>query len=143
MGRAAIGVFRALSRGRVVTVLLDQNAHADEGIFAPFFAHRALTRSGPALIAMSRGIVVVPVFCFRVGESARHVVKVLAPLELEPGDTDPEGALERNVARMNAAIEDAIRQAPDHWLWPHRRFKTRPDGEAAIYPPRRSRRKMR
>ncbi len=134
LGRAAIGVFRGLAKGRLVTLLLDQNAHRDEGVFAPFFGHLALTRSAPAGIAMNRGVPVLPVFVFRVGETARHVVKVCPPLEIEPDDEDPEGALARNVGRMNEAIETAIRAAPDHWLWPHRRFKTRPEGEPSLYP---------
>ena len=141
LGRAAMGVFRGLAKGRLVTLLLDQNAHRDEGIFAPFFGRPALTRSAPASIAMNRGLPVLPVFVFRVGQTARHVVKVYPPLEIEPGEEDPEGALERNVARMNEAIETAIRAAPDHWLWPHRRFKTRPDGEPSFYPRSRGRRR--
>jgi KDO2-lipid IV(A) lauroyltransferase len=137
LGRAATGVFRALARGRFVCLLLDQNAHRDEGVFAPFFGELALTRSGPATLAMERGVPVLPVFVFRNGTGSRHTVRVFPPLDLEPGGPDREGALERNVARMNAAIERAIRMAPDHWLWPHRRFKTRPAGALPIYPRRR------
>jgi KDO2-lipid IV(A) lauroyltransferase len=142
MGKASMGVFRALSRGRAVTLLLDQNAHRDEGVFAPFFGRPALTRSGPANIAMNRGVAVLPVFLFREGGSDRHVARMYPPLDLEPAGSDPDAALERNVARMNEAIEEAVRSAPDHWLWPHRRFKTRPEGEAPIYP-RRARRARR
>lgn len=144
MGRAAMGVFRALSRGRIVTMLLDQNASRDEGVFAPFFGHEASTRSGPALIAMSREVPVVPVFVFRTGNTTKHVVRVFPALEIEPiPETDAETPriLRENVGRMNEAIERAIRIAPDHWLWPHRRFKTRPPGEPPLYPPRRSRRR--
>jgi KDO2-lipid IV(A) lauroyltransferase len=140
MGRAAMGVFRGFSQGRVVCMLLDQNAHSDEGVFAPFFGHLALTRSGPARIAVSRRVAVLPVFLFRVGDTSRHVVRLQPPLELEVCDEDWEGALAINVARMNQAIEDAVRQAPDHWLWSHRRFKTRPEGEPPIYPRRWGRR---
>lgn len=141
LGRAAMGVFRGLAKGRLVTLLLDQNAQRDEGLFAPFFGHLALTRSAPAMIAMNRGVPVLPVFVFRVGGTARHVVKICPPLEIEPGDEDPDGALMRNVSRMNETIETAICAAPDQWLWPHRRFKTRPEGEPAFYP--RSRRRRR
>jgi KDO2-lipid IV(A) lauroyltransferase len=146
LGRASLGVFRALSKGRAVALLLDQNAHRDEGVFAPFFGQSALTRSAPASIAMNRGVPVLPVFVFREGASARHVVRFEAALDLEPApggdgdDGDAERALLRNVARMNGAIESAVRAAPDHWLWPHRRFKTRPEGESPVYPRRPSRR---
>ena len=141
MGRAGTGVFRALSRGRAIAMLLDQNAHRDEGIFAPFFGRPALTRSGPASIAMTRGVAVLPAFVFRVGDTPRHVLRMMPPLELEScgPEEDPARALGQNVAAMNAAIESAIRQAPDHWMWPHRRFKTQPEGEPSPYPPRRRR----
>lgn len=136
LGKAAMGVFRGLAKGRFVTLLLDQNAHRDEGVFVPFFGQQALTRSAPASIAMNRGVPVLPAFVFRKGTSAGHVLRLFPALEIEPGGDDPEGALERNVARMNEAIEHAVRLAPDHWLWPHRRFKTRPQGEPPLYPPR-------
>lgn len=140
MGRAAMGVFRALARGRIVTMLLDQNAHRDEGVFAPFFGREASTRSAPALIAMMRGVSVLPVFVFRTGETAQHTVRVFPPLALEPEPADESEMAETlkcNVAQMNWAIEEAIRLAPDHWLWPHRRWKTRPPGEPPIYASRR------
>lgn len=139
MGHASMGVFRALSKGRAIAMLLDQNAHRDDGVFAPFFGKPALTRSGPANIAMNRGFGVLPVFVFRREDTARHVVRILPPLELEEDSAEPEASLGRNVARMNSAIEGVIRQAPDHWLWPHRRFKTQPEGEASPYPRRRTR----
>jgi len=89
-----------------------------------------------------RGVAVMPIFSFRDGDTSRHVIRMQPPLELESqdergGDTT---TLARNVARMNAAIEEAIRTAPDHWLWAHRRFKTRPEGEPSPYSPRRRRR---
>lgn len=137
MGRAALGIFRALARGRYVALLLDQNAGEDEGVFAPFFGIQACTRSGPAQLAMSRDTPVVPVFFYREGTSGRHVARIGAPLELEPEGDAPERALATNVARMNAVIEAAIREAPSQWIWIHRRFKTRPPGAVRVYAPRR------
>jgi KDO2-lipid IV(A) lauroyltransferase len=145
MGRAGTGVFRALSRGRAVAMLLDQNAHRDEGVFAPFFGHPALTRSGPARIAMNRDLPVLPVFIFRQGLTPGHVVRMMPPLELEselePPSEDSDMAVARNVGRMNAVIEEVVREAPDHWMWPHRRYKTQPEGRSSPYPPRRRRRR--
>ncbi|MDP6980635.1 MAG: lysophospholipid acyltransferase family protein [Myxococcota bacterium] len=137
IGRAALGVFRALGRGRYVALLLDQNASEEEGIYAPFFGTPACTRSGPAQLAMTRDAPVVPVFFFREGTSGNHTARIGAPIEVEPEGEAPDKALAVNVERMNAAIEAAIRQAPEQWIWTHRRFKTRPRGAASIYPPRR------
>lgn len=136
MGSAAVGVFRALARGRYVALLMDQNAGEDEGVMAPFFAHPASTRSGPASIAMSRGTAVVPVFFFRKGVSGTHTARIGPPLKMEQGETD--AVLKRNVDHINAAVEGAIREAPEQWIWSHRRFKTQPKGAQPVYPRRRS-----
>jgi len=141
--RAVTGVLRALRRGRKLVLLADQNAKPEEGVFVPFFGHLACTRSAPALIAMRRGIPILPAFVYREGRSARHVVRLSPPLELESSAADPEKTLQANVARLTASIEEAVRRAPDHWLWLHRRWRTRPRtgddiaaGEA-LYPVRR------
>ncbi len=149
MGRSVLGVLRALRAGRKVALLLDQNAHRDEGIFAPFFSESACTRVGPAMIAMRWGYPVVPVFISRQEGGARHVVRVRPALEIEgrisePGESEDAAALARNVARMNHAIEAVIREHPEQWLWLHRRWRTRPEGagegeaaERGLYPRRR------
>lgn len=138
LGGAALGLFRALARGRYVALLMDQNAKQDEGVFAPFFSISACTRSGPVAIAMTRGTPVVPVFFYRVGKSGAHVVRIGAPLEIDRDENPSPARLAENVGRMNAAIEAAIRSAPEQWIWTHRRFKTRPLGAEAVYPPQRS-----
>ena len=117
-------------------MLLDQNAHRDEGVFAPFFGRPASTRSAPARIAMARGFPVLPVFVFRVGQTSQHVIRISPALELEAGDAsdrDDDIALSRNVAGMNRVIEEVVRRAPDHWLWAHRRFRTQPEGAPPVY----------
>lgn len=138
MGSAALGLFRALARGRYVALLMDQNASPEEGVFAPFFSRPASTRSGPALVAMNRATPVIPVFFFRVGKSGAHLARIGPPLALEAAGDDPQKALVRNVERINAAVEAAIREAPEQWIWSHRRFKTQPPGVEPIYPSRRS-----
>jgi KDO2-lipid IV(A) lauroyltransferase len=141
--RAVTGVLRALRKGRKLVLLADQNAKPEEGVFVPFFGHLACTRSAPALIAMRRGVPILPAFVYREGQSARHVVQLSPPLELESSAVEPEKALLTNVARLTRSIEDAVRRAPDHWLWLHRRWRTRPPtsdamkGGETLYPTRR------
>jgi Kdo2-lipid IVA lauroyltransferase/acyltransferase len=125
-GSAARGALRGLREGKVVAMTLDQNASRSEGAFVPFFGRPACTRIGPARLAMRTGAPVVPVFIERIGETARHRVRIQPPLPLVPEGDDPEGALVENVARMTRAVEDAIRRAPDQWIWTHRRWKTQP-----------------
>jgi KDO2-lipid IV(A) lauroyltransferase len=124
-GSAARAALRGLRDGKVVAMVLDQNAPRREGVFVPFFGRPACTRDGPARLAMRTGAPVFPVFIERIGSSARHRVRVQPPLELVPEGPDPEAAVLENVTRMSAVVEAAIRRNPDQWIWTHRRWKTR------------------
>jgi KDO2-lipid IV(A) lauroyltransferase len=116
-------VLRALRRGRMVGILLDQNASRHEGVFVPFFGRPASTSRAMAVLALRTRTPIVPVFARRE-PGARHRVVVQPPLEV-PVSPEPEGVVTLS-ARCTAAIEAAIRQAPDQWLWMHDRWRTRP-----------------
>jgi KDO2-lipid IV(A) lauroyltransferase len=45
----------------------------------------------------------------------------------------PSGDVEADARRMNAFLEERIREMPDQYFWVHKRFKTRPPGEASFY----------
>ena len=139
LGEAGLGALRAVRRGRLVLMLVDQNARRREGVFAPFFGVPASTRFGPARLATRLGVPVVPAFLHRVGESGDHIGRIYPAVELER-EPDASGAadvvLRENVARMNRVLEDVIRAEPEQWMWAHRRFRTRPPGEPPIYPAR-------
>ncbi|PYU55064.1 MAG: lipid A biosynthesis acyltransferase, partial [Acidobacteria bacterium] len=38
-----------------------------------------------------------------------------------------------NTAMFTKVIEDYVRRYPEQWLWVHRRWKTRPEGQPPIY----------
>ncbi len=114
----------ALRRGRMIGVLLDQNASRREGVFAPFFGIPASTSKGLALIALRTGAPVVPSF-IRREPTGGHVVE-FHPALAPPVDNDPVAYTHT----FNEVIEAAIRRVPDQWFWLHRRWKTRPaEGE--------------
>ncbi|MBY0397945.1 MAG: lysophospholipid acyltransferase family protein, partial [Thermoleophilia bacterium] len=126
MGRAGLPVVRALRAGRKVIVLLDQNADREEGVFVPFFDELACTRSGPIALAALQGVPVLPAFIRREAGGGRHRLEILPPLALEASAAEDAAALRRNVARVTAVIEEAIRREPGQWIWLHRRWRTRP-----------------
>jgi len=138
-GSAARGVLRALRRGRAVGMPLDQDTPRSEGIFVPFFGRPACTRSAPARIAMKTGAPVVPGFIFRSADGIGNVIRFYPPLEMVPAGDDPDAAVLENVRRMTVAVEEAVRAAPDHWYWVHRRWRTAPQRGVNIYKPSKSR----
>jgi len=118
-------VLEALRRGRMVGILLDQNASRGQGVFAPFFGVPASTSKSLAVISLRTGAPVIPVFIRRQPDG-RHRV------EIEPAvPPPPDGDVVVYTASFNHAIEAAIRQAPEQWFWLHRRWKTRPEGTPA------------
>jgi Kdo2-lipid IVA lauroyltransferase/acyltransferase len=117
---ALVDIRDALRRGRMVGVLLDQNASRREGVFAPFFGVPASTSKGLALIALRTGAPVVPSFIRRLPDG-RHVAE-FEPVIPAPADRDPVAY----TRAFNEAIERAVRRTPEQWFWVHRRWKTRP-----------------
>lgn len=126
--RAALRpVLRALAAGRMVGILLDQNAARREGVFVPFFGHAASTSRSVAVLALRTGTPIVPAFIRReAGGIHRVVVGPALPL---PASGETAAAIESLTARCTDVIEAAIRATPDQWLWIHDRWRTRPPGD--------------
>ncbi len=85
-------------------------------------------------LAALRGHPIVPAFVHREADGRTHRVEIQPSLPLEPGAAEDEEVLRRNVARVTAAIEEAIRAWPGQWTWTHRRWRTRPRPSAGGAP---------
>jgi KDO2-lipid IV(A) lauroyltransferase len=119
--KASRTVLKALSRNRVVGILIDQRAKRSEGIWADFFGKKAPTTPSLAVLAMKTGAPVVPVFMVRNG-FGKHRLIIQGPLELvHTGDIKKD--VEANTQLFNHALESMIRQYPDQWFWVHRRWE--------------------
>ncbi len=120
---------RSLKRNVPVWYAPDQNHSSRHNIvFAPFFGIPAATITATSRLAQMSGAAVVPYFPRRLAGGNGYQITILPALEDFPGMD-----MERDTRRINQIIEDAVRQAPAQYLWVHRRFKTRPQGEAQIY----------
>jgi KDO2-lipid IV(A) lauroyltransferase len=127
--RAALRpVLDALRRGRLVGVLLDQNASRREGVFVPFFGRLASTSRAMAVLALRTRTPVVPAFTRRLAPG-RHEITIHPALGLP--DAGDEDAVRSLTADCTAAIEAAVRATPEQWLWSHDRWRTRPPEEKA------------
>ena len=124
--RALRPVMSALAAGRIVGILLDQNASRREGVFVPFFGRPASTSRSIALLAVRTGTPVLPIFARRQADGG-HRVTVLPALPL-PLSNDAEAAVVELTARCTAVIEAAVRETPEQWLWMHNRWRTQPPG---------------
>ena len=119
-------VLAALRSGRMVGILLDQNASRREGVFVPFFGRLASTSRAMALLALRTGTPIVPAFTSRVSPG-RHVIEI-HPAVPQPATAD-EAAIRELTGRCTAVIEQAVRATPEQWLWMHDRWRTRPAEE--------------
>jgi KDO2-lipid IV(A) lauroyltransferase len=129
---AARGVLRALGNNEAVGILIDQNTTRSDGVFAPFFGIPAATTPGLATFALRTGAPVVPGFIRWDAERKKHVLEFQPPVELiRSADRDED--VRANTTRFNGVVEDFVRRYPDQWLWIHRRWKTRPEGEEGLY----------
>jgi len=127
--RAALRpVLRALAGRGMVGILLDQNASRREGVFVPFFGRLASTSKSLAVLAIRTGTPIVPTFIRREDAGThRIVVKPALPL---PDAGDLEAAVVALTTRCTEAIEAAVRETPEQWLWMHNRWRTRPPEES-------------
>ena len=129
---ASRDILKALRNNETVGILMDQNTVREEGVFAEFFGIPAATTPSIALFALRTGAAVVPGFLIWDESLGKHRLRLDPPVELiNTGDLDHD-VLE-NTKLFNKILEGYVRKYPDQWLWIHRRWKTRPEGEASIY----------
>src|SRR5579872_1160390 len=128
----ARALLAAMKRGDTVGILMDTNMTPPQGVFVPFFGVLACTASGPARVALRTGAAVLPGFMVWEPTEEKYVLRFGPEIELTRSGDDERDLVE-NTARFTAAIEAMVRRYPEQWLWVHRRWKTRPEGEAPIY----------
>ncbi|MGY1426599.1 LpxL/LpxP family Kdo(2)-lipid IV(A) lauroyl/palmitoleoyl acyltransferase [Lysobacter sp. A289] len=119
---------RHLKQGGILWYAPDQDMRGKDTVFAPFFGVPAATITATHQFARLTGCAVVPFFHRR--EGGDYVLRLGAPLE-----DFPSADATVDSARVNAAIEAMVREAPTQYLWIHRRFKRRPPGMRSPYLP--------
>ncbi len=111
----ARGILQALARNEMVGILSDQ--HVQDGVAVTFFGQNATASSGIAKIAARTGALVVPGFALWSATENKYVLRFFPPVEIT-------GDAELDTQRVQLAIEVAILQYPDQWMWIHQRWKT-------------------
>jgi KDO2-lipid IV(A) lauroyltransferase len=117
-----------LDAGGVVGFIADQNA-GSKGLFVDFFGRKASTYKSIALLAMRYRAPVIIGYGRRLGDRFRFrigVTDIIYPADWDSHDSP----LHYITQRYTRAIEEFVREDPGQYLWVHRRWKTRPRGEA-------------
>jgi Kdo2-lipid IVA lauroyltransferase/acyltransferase len=125
-------VLKTLKAGGVVGILADLNSAREEGVFVDFFGLPACTTAGVATLALRTGAVVLPGYILWDDERKIHRLCFEPPIETISTGNQKEDIV-KNTARYTQVLEKVIRRHPAQWLWIHRRWKTRPEGEKDLY----------
>lgn len=118
----------AMREGRPFYYLPDQDYGPRDTIFVPFFGVPAATTPGLSRIAQVAGARVLPCVTQLLPGGQGYVLRIDAPW-----DNFPTQDLAADTRRMNEYIEHRVLEMPEQYFWMHKRFKTRPEGEARFY----------
>lgn len=119
-------VLRAVKQGLPFYYPPDLDFGRKDAVFVPLFGTPAATITGLSRVARVTGAVVVP--CITRQEDGGYVTRFYPAWENYPTQD-----VVTDTRRMNAFLEDRIREMPEQYFWVHKRFKTRPEGEAGLY----------
>jgi KDO2-lipid IV(A) lauroyltransferase len=121
-------VLACMREGRPFYYLPDQDYGPRDAMFVPFFGVSAATIPGLSRIARVARAKVMPCVTRMLPGGAGYVLGIEPPWDNFPTDD-----LAADTRRMNAYIEQLIAGMPEQYNWMHKRFKTRPPGEARFY----------
>lgn len=123
MYNAALEIVKALRKGGIVAMLVDQSATEDRDVFIEYFGRPASTFESPAALCLKFDIPLFMAFAERQ-ENGSYYIKAI---EIDHSDLEnsKEGIYELTKRHVNL-LEKMVRKHPDHWAWQHRRWKHTP-----------------
>lgn len=121
-------LLKNLKQGMTTWYGPDQSFGREDTVFAPFFGIPAATLTATSRLAKFANAVVIPYFPYRLPNNEGYRLVIKPPLDNFPSDS-----MDSDAARVNQIIEEAVRVAPEQYLWLHRRFHHRPEGEPEFY----------
>ncbi len=119
---------RQVKSGAPLYYLPDQDAGRRNGIFVSFFGIPTATYPVLGRLAELADAVVIPCVTRQLPRGRGYEISFSPPLP-----NFPSGDAQADTERMNRAIEQLVREIPEQYFWVHKRFKTRPRGQARFY----------
>ena len=121
-------ILKGMRKGMPFIYPPDQDQGIKDGAFIPFFGVPAATMTSVPRIAQMAGAKVVPSITRMLPGGEGYVLTFYPAWENYPSGDDIKDA-----RRMNEFLEQRILEMPEQYFWLHKRFKTRPEGEAKFY----------
>lgn len=121
-------IIRNLKSGRVINYATDQDYGRKHSIFVPFFNIPTATIPAPSQLTKIGKALALPYTNGWDAKTKKYKICIHPPFENFPSES-----IEEDATRINQFIEAQIRANPEQYLWSHRRFKTRPDGQKDFY----------
>jgi Kdo2-lipid IVA lauroyltransferase/acyltransferase len=119
---------QAIASGDLYYYLPDLDFGPKRAVFVPFFGVPAATVTGLSYIARTTGARVLPCVTRMLPGGGGYIARFYPAWSDFPGGDDAADA-----RRMLAFIEERVKEMPEQYFWLHKRFKTRPPGEASFY----------
>jgi len=120
------GMLRVLKSQQVLWYAPDQDYGRLNSVFIPFFNIATATITGTSRLSQLGHADVVPIFFYRTA-TGEYRLELSAPLPIPSGDNETDALC------FNQWLETQVRRYPEQYLWLHKRFKTRPEGEPSLY----------
>ena len=115
-------MFRMMKEGWIVGLLADQDTNRHDGIVLDFFGKPTNCVPGPAAMARSAGLGVIPGYITRKKDGT-HKIIFHAPVEV-PRTKDKRADIRTAEQAVNRVLEQHIREHPEEWFWLHDRWKS-------------------
>lgn len=123
------GMIRALRAGEIIWYAPDHDYGPRRSVFVPLFAvDKAATTTGTSILMQAADPALVAFAPIRNKDGSGYRLVISPAIEGFPMDDEVAAA-----AFMNRVVEKEILRAPGQYMWLHRRFKTRPEGESSLY----------
>jgi KDO2-lipid IV(A) lauroyltransferase len=122
------GMVKAMKNGGWLWYAADQDYGPKVSEFVPWFGVDAATVAAPPRLAAMADVPIVGITYRRLPDYSGYEIEFLPAF-----NRLPSGDNAADLVRLNQHFERCIRNNPEEYLWVHRRFKTRPVGEAKLY----------
>ncbi len=119
---------KLLKRGTRLGIASDQDMPKAAGVFIEFLGHSAYTITGPAQLALTVDVPILPMAFIRKDDGKRFEILHGEPIfpDQSRSHSRSEETLRLTVA-WSAAMEKMIHAHKEHWAWFHERWKTTPE----------------